>query len=82
MIDAPPDRLHCIVPFCRRTFKRTGRFSEWICGPHWRLVSRAAKLAHRTAKFKALRDPAAIADAISAWKRCCAEATEAAAGVG
>lgn len=30
-------RIPCCVPFCRRT---TGqRYTEWCCGPHWRLGS-------------------------------------------
>lgn len=32
-------RLHCCVPFCRRTTAHT-EFSEWLCGDHWRLVDR------------------------------------------
>jgi hypothetical protein len=34
------DRLPCCVPFCRRTTRDDGRFSEWICGAHWRLVDK------------------------------------------
>jgi hypothetical protein len=34
-----PDRLPCLVPWCRRTRKRE-HFREWICGKHWTLVDR------------------------------------------
>ncbi|RWB32138.1 MAG: hypothetical protein EOQ42_33510 [Mesorhizobium sp.] len=30
-------RVHCVVPFCRRT--RKPGCSEWICGPHWLGIS-------------------------------------------
>lgn len=42
------NRLPCCVPFCRRTTK-AGGFSEWICGKHWRLVSRKTKQRRRMA---------------------------------
>lgn len=41
------ERISCCVPFCRRTTRNDGTFSEWICGKHWRLVSRKAKLFKR-----------------------------------
>jgi hypothetical protein len=41
------DRIPCCVPFCRRTRRDDGSFSEWICGKHWALVSRKAKLMKR-----------------------------------
>lgn len=31
-------RVRCVVPFCRRTREDDPRFSEWICGDHWRMV--------------------------------------------
>jgi hypothetical protein len=37
------DRIPCCVPFCRRTRRNDGRFSEWICGAHWRLVDKKLK---------------------------------------
>lgn len=44
-------RIPCCVPFCRRTIS-VGRFSEWICGPHWRLVGKRAR------RFKRLTEKA------------------------
>lgn len=38
-------RLHCVVPYCRRTTPRI-RFDEWICGDHWRLLPKAARRAY------------------------------------
>jgi len=43
------ERLPCCVPFCRRT-TRAGPFREWICGKHWRLVSRKTKTRRRMAE--------------------------------
>lgn len=31
------NRIRCVVPFCRRTFKRIG-YEHVICGKHWRLA--------------------------------------------
>lgn len=35
-------RVHCVVPFCRRTTTpgRFGANAQWICGDHWRMVSK------------------------------------------
>lgn len=60
-------RLKCCVPFCNRTRgDRKGdpvnRYSEWICGDHWKLVDRRTKLFRRrcdTALEKARREVAA-----------------------
>ncbi len=44
-----PDRIACVVPFCRRTVARV-RFpdaAEWICGQHWRLVPASLKQQRR-----------------------------------
>ncbi|WP_237480770.1 hypothetical protein [Lichenibacterium dinghuense] len=47
-----PDRLPCIVPFCRRTVPadRTPAGWEIICAAHWRAVPTALKAARRRAK--------------------------------
>lgn len=45
------DRLACLVPGCRRTFKDDGS-TEVICGRHWRAVPkvmRAGVAKHRRA---------------------------------
>jgi hypothetical protein len=44
-------RLHCLVPFCRRTCK-PGDYGEWICGPHWRLVSTRVKRVYKRARHQ------------------------------
>lgn len=46
------ERLQCCVPFCGRSRgDRKGdpvdRYDEWICGDHWKLVSRRTKLFRR-----------------------------------
>jgi hypothetical protein len=46
-----PDRLPCLVPFCRRTRKRE-QFREWLCGKHWALVDR--QLRRRFARSRRL----------------------------
>ena len=43
-------RVPCIVPFCRRTRRRCRDEDDqarWICGKHWRHVSRTKKLLMR-----------------------------------
>jgi hypothetical protein len=81
-------RLHCLVPFCRRTCKVSLGFDEWICGPHWRAVSSETKAFRRAANRrlrKAIRAGHAIGAcqyrAWQAWERCKAEAIERAAGI-
>ena len=32
-------RIRCAVPFCRRTRRDDGSFTEWICQEHWVLTS-------------------------------------------
>ena len=44
-----PGRIPCCVPFCRRTCRCDGTFSEWICGNHWCSVSKRAKAFKRRA---------------------------------
>lgn len=48
--DIPPadDRIGCLVEGCRRTARRvdpaSGReWNEWICGNHWRLLTKLEK---------------------------------------
>lgn len=43
-------RTSCCVPFCGKTRRADGRFSEWLCMDHWRLVSA------RTKKWKRLAE--------------------------
>lgn len=40
------DRVACVVPFCRRTAKRTHADQEVICGKHWRQVPEARRRAY------------------------------------
>ncbi len=37
------ERVHCVVPGCRRTRKRVNETDEWICGTHWPAVSKHIK---------------------------------------
>lgn len=41
------DRVQCCAPGCNRTTKG-GKFTEWICAAHWKLVPRQM----RRAKFR------------------------------
>ena len=85
------DRIRCLVPHCRCTIARAHldpAHDEWICAKHWRAVPRGAKQArqvamrrHRRALGRA-RSYLLIAEAARrAWKRCKAEAIEAAGGI-
>lgn len=81
-------RLSCLVPFCRRT-TAPGRFAEWICAKHWRLVApdtkarrRAADRLVRKAKVRQHRAlPALEWRAARAWEACKREAIEKAFGI-
>lgn len=46
-----PERIACIVPFCRRTIaaEKMAHNREWICGKHWRHVSAQRKASYRRA---------------------------------
>lgn len=37
------ERLSCCVPFCKRTRHNREGYSEWICGDHWRNVSKTLR---------------------------------------
>lgn len=86
-------RLPCLVPFCRRTRgQRKGdrpihAGEEWICGIHWRHVSRTKKSRWRRAirRRDAERDPyrAGRWQAVKkkVWVSIKREAIEAAAGI-
>lgn len=58
------ERVHCCVPFCRRTTRKPYR--EWICGIHWRLVSSRTKQRRRAAVKIARRSNERFDDAYSA----------------
>lgn len=88
-------RLPCLVPFCRRTRgPRKGDLEpiepdmDWICGPHWRLVSPKTKARYATTKRllrKAVRVQRAVAaaqdKAWSVWEACKSEAIERTMGI-
>lgn len=65
------ERIRCLVPFCRRT-TAAGRFSEWVCGRHWRQVSRRLRTRYHRAKRRALRRGRAedAARAVCLWLHC------------
>lgn len=50
-----PDRIACLVPFCRRTLRNDGGFAEWICGKHWAAVRKVTKRRRRIAERAARR---------------------------
>ena len=50
-----PGRIACCVPFCRRTCRDDGSFSEWICGKHWAGVRKVTKRRRRIADRAAAR---------------------------
>lgn len=76
-------RLHCCVPFCRRTTARFQPPTEWICGRHWQLVSKDKRRVYGRRK-RAWRRYHHENDGIAAdriWSRLKREAIERAAGV-
>ena len=46
------DRIHCCVPFCRRTTKDDGHVSEFLCSNHWPTIS--PHLRRRESKLRRL----------------------------
>lgn len=60
-VDAMADRIHCLVPGCRRTCKADGTFREWICGKHWsgvpKRLRRRKNLVSRMIRREAARNP-------------------------
>lgn len=90
------ERRCCIVPFCRRTRKPWGDGSEtrWVCGIHWRHVSKVKKRRMSRAlrvwnKVTACGERNMNSKAAFRWNRiwwatfdrACKEAVEAAAGI-
>ncbi len=69
-------RLPCCVPFCRRTTP-SGRWAEWLCPRHWRLVDADIKALRRHARRKGR----ARLDAML-WRRAKRQAVERALGGG
>lgn len=81
-------RRNCLVPFCKHWTERFSEAGEWICGQHWRHVSRTKKrrlrLAYRrwcetTPKSLAQGRWSQIWHIV--WHRAKSEAIEAAAGI-
>lgn len=97
MEKAAGKRLHCLVPFCRRTRgQRKGEppirpGKEWICGVHWRHVSRFKKR-HRARLLRLIRKAEKLNRTsvethlrdrfLSLWAEMKREAIEAAGGIG
>ena len=80
------DRIRCIVPFCRRTAPRAGRFAgddEFICGKHWLLVDRRLKRLYRRVRARArcLNDFRSMRATARVWWRCKRQAIERAGGL-
>lgn len=48
------ERVHCSVPFCKRTRRPNGS-DEWVCGKHWALVPRQTRAAYNLAKRRSRR---------------------------
>lgn len=76
-------RVGCLVPGCRRTFKRdSAEEYEIVCGKHWRLAPRAmrADVTRVGRLFKRKDTPALRALYDRHWQRVKAEILAAAAG--
>lgn len=91
-----PVRLSCVVPFCRHTVgQRKGQppiveGAEWVCGQHWRHVSRHTK--RRLARLRRLKERARqlgrqsvfehlVRQGALVWEDAKRQAIEAAAGI-
>jgi hypothetical protein len=76
-------RLACLVPFCQRT-TRAGRWSEWVCGEHWRLTDRRLRRllgrVHRNIRREGDRQCLAALEA-RLWERLKRQAAERAVGL-
>jgi hypothetical protein len=73
------DRLQCLVPFCRRTIRRTAlppEHNEWICGKHWTVTSVTWRRRRALFRRRGRRDLEAMM-----WKRLKRQAIERAAGL-
>lgn len=77
------ERLRCLVPFCRRTWKGDGWATEWICGRHWRETNQKRRRAYCRMKnrFRRWGDRCARARAEVMWEALKGEAIERAAGL-
>ena len=82
------ERQRCCVPFCERTRKDDGKFSEWLCAEHWRVVPADLKAAKRRVErdIRSLRRRGlwrvdAFESNRDVWTRCKAAAIEAAGGL-
>jgi hypothetical protein len=42
--------IQCCVPFCERSTKATGEFTQWVCPEHWKGLPRQRRLAYNRAK--------------------------------
>lgn len=81
-------RVGCCVPFCGRTRKSpAGRFSEWICGDHWRLIDKErrrvwGRVHRRWRRFgPASRETAPLVAYARLWAALKRQAIERAAGI-
>ena len=86
----------CCVPFCKGRSRKDWR--EWVCGRHWRQVSRETRSAYRRAwrvvdqSGDPWRHPGGSPERLEAvrnlhtaealWERCKVEAIEAGMGIG
>jgi hypothetical protein len=75
-------RLKCAVPFCGRTTSRS-EFNEWLCGDHWRQISKIKRRVYGrlTKKWRRYHH---LSDGIRAdriWNRLKREAIERAVGL-
>lgn len=86
------ERLHCIVPFCRRTRRAGEEGEEWICDQHFRPIPRTLRVEYDAAWHEADKADRRSADGIEpnpavyvrvtrAFEACKAAAIEAAGGI-
>jgi hypothetical protein len=81
------ERISCVVPFCRRTMKRTAKhhdLSEWMCGRHWRLIPKIKRQVYGRImrQWRRFRRAGDVARADRIWFRLKREAIERAGGIG
>lgn len=74
-------RQPCAVPHCRRTRKDDGRFNEWICDRHWRIINPVLRRRFRRATRKMIAGRAPIELHHTLWQLCREQAIDRAMGI-
>jgi len=76
------ERIHCQVPFCRRTIQPDFKEQEWLCSVHWPLTQRSLRKLYFKRKRRFRRgDKSQLPHMMRIWDRLKMQAIERAAGI-